>query len=54
MTNDEFREAVRKMREAQNTYFAQTTTENLNASKRLEERVDEELLDKKDKPLTLF
>tara|TARA_R110000796_G_scaffold13816_3_gene44496 strand:- start:39 stop:203 length:165 start_codon:yes stop_codon:yes gene_type:complete len=47
MNETEFRELTRKMRAAQVEYFASYKNKTLlNASKRLEERVDLELSDK--------
>ena len=42
-TEQEFRELVRKMREAQRKYFAYRTSKELSEAKKYERYVDEEL-----------
>jgi hypothetical protein len=43
MTNEQFRQLVREMREAQKRFFADRTVPNVQAAKTLENKVDRAL-----------
>ena len=51
---NEFEKLVYEMRSAQINYFRTRSKEVLQLSKQLEKRVDEYLIDKKNKQQTLF
>lgn len=50
---NEFKDLVRRMREAQKKFFRMKTSENLYAAKNLERMVDE-IISKQNQPLSLF
>jgi hypothetical protein len=50
MTNEQFRELVREMREAQKRFFADRTVPNVQAAKTLENKVDRALETDEDAP----